>query len=117
LFLEYEDAVKRPEQRLVHGFTLEAVDEFLADLAALIEPVEVHFQWRPKLRDPNDEMGLEAAINGRADACVTYNVKHLALAGDGFKISVLRPADLLRRQDNEQGNVSLKASAFGQASG
>jgi len=97
LFLEYEDALKRPEQRLVHGFTLEAVDEFLAELAALIEPVKVHFQWRPKLRDPNDEMVLEAAINGRADALVTYNVKRLARAGDRFKISVLHPADLLRK--------------------
>jgi hypothetical protein len=32
----------------------------------LIEPVEVHFQWRPQSRDPNDEMVLEAAINDRA---------------------------------------------------
>jgi predicted nucleic acid-binding protein len=40
----------------------------------LIEPVEVHFQRRPQSGDPNDEMVLEAAINGRADALVTYNV-------------------------------------------
>jgi predicted nucleic acid-binding protein len=69
----------------------------LAELAALIEPVEVHFQWRPQVRDPSDEMVLEAAINGRADALVTYNLKHFALAGDRFKIPVLRPADLLRK--------------------
>jgi predicted nucleic acid-binding protein len=45
------------------------------ELAALIEPVEVHFQWRPQSRDPNDEMVLEAAINGQADALVNYNIK------------------------------------------
>lgn len=43
-FLEYEDVVKRAEHRLVHGLSLGALDEFLAELAALIEPVEVHFQ-------------------------------------------------------------------------
>jgi len=96
LFLEYEEVLKRPEQRLVHGLTPEAVDDFLAELAALIEPVESHFQWRPQLRDPNDEMVLETAINGQADAIVTYNVADLVQAGERFRIRVLRPAELLR---------------------
>src|SRR6266852_2178944 len=82
---------------LAHGLTLEAIDEFLAELAALIEPVEVHFQWRPQSRDPNDEMVLEAAINGRADALVTYNVADFAGAAERFRISVLRPAELLKK--------------------
>jgi putative PIN family toxin of toxin-antitoxin system len=97
LFLEYEDALKRPEHQLVHGLTPDAVDEFLAELAALLEPVEVHFQWRPQSRDPNDEMVLEAAINGQADAVVTYNIKDFAGAGERFRISVLRPGDLLKK--------------------
>lgn len=97
LFLEYEDALKRAEQRLVHGLTLEQVDEMLAELAALVEPVEIHFQWRPQVRDPSDEMVLEAAINGRADALVTYNVADFAAAGERFGIPVIRPADVLRK--------------------
>jgi putative PIN family toxin of toxin-antitoxin system len=97
LFLEYEDVLKRPEHQLVHRLTPEAVDEFLAELAALIEPVEVHFQWRPQSRDPNDEMVLEAAINGQADAVVTYNLKDFADAAERFRISVLRPGDLLKK--------------------
>ena len=36
LFLEYEDVLKRPEHRLVHGLTPAEVDEFLAELSALI---------------------------------------------------------------------------------
>ena len=96
LFLEYEDVLKRPEQRLAHGLSLEAIEEFLAELAALIEPVEVHLSWRPQLRDPNDEMVLEAAINGRADAIVTYNVADFIAASDRFKIPVIRPADILK---------------------
>src|SRR6202795_4583691 len=97
LFLEYEDVLKRPEHRLAHGLTLEEIDEFLAELAALIEPVEVHFQWRPQSRDPNDEMVLEAAINGRAEALVTHNVADFAVAWERFGIRVLSPPELLRK--------------------
>jgi putative PIN family toxin of toxin-antitoxin system len=85
LFLEYEDVLKRSEHRLAHGLTLEAIEEFLAEFAALIEPVEVHFQWRPQSRDPNDEMVLEAAINGGADALVTFNVADFAGPAERFR--------------------------------
>lgn len=97
LFLEYEEVLKRPEQRLTHKLTLKEIDELLAELAALIEPVEIHFQWRPQGRDPSDEMVLEAAVNGRADALVTYNIADFAAAGARFKIAVLVPAEILRK--------------------
>lgn len=97
LFLEYEDVLKRAEHRLVHGLSLAEVDEFLAELAALIEPIETHFQWRPQVRDPSDEMVLEAAINGVADALITFNVSDFAAAGERFGIPILSPADLLNQ--------------------
>jgi putative PIN family toxin of toxin-antitoxin system len=97
LFLEYEDVLKRPEHRLAHGLAPSEIDQFLAELAALVEPVEVHFQWRPQTRDPNDEMVLEAAINGEANAIVTYNVADFAEAGERFAIAIMRPAELLKR--------------------
>ncbi|MFZ0815109.1 MAG: putative toxin-antitoxin system toxin component, PIN family [Candidatus Sulfotelmatobacter sp.] len=96
LFLEYEDVLKRPEQRLVHKLSLQQIDEFLAELAALIKPVETHFLWRPQTHDPNDEMVLEAAINGRADALVTHNISDFLSAGRRFGISVMTPAELLK---------------------
>lgn len=68
----------------------------LMALASAVEPVSVHIVWRPQLRDPSDEMVLEAAINGRADAIVTFNVKDFGPAGR-FGVSVVRPGDLLRR--------------------
>ena len=97
LFLEYEEVLKRPEQQLAHGLRPGEVDEFLAELAALIEPVELHFRWRPQSRDPNDEMLIEAAINGRADALVTYNTTDFVGAGQRFGIRVLSPAELLKK--------------------
>ena len=80
---------------LVVGLPLTIVLEFLAALASTIEPVEVHYQWRPQLSDPSDEMVLEAAVNGRADALVTYNVKHFAAAAARFRLRVARPGELL----------------------
>ena len=97
LFLEYEEVLKRAEQRLAHGLTPEEVDEFLGEFAALIEPVELHFRWRPQVSDPGDEMVLEAAINGDADVLVTYNTGDFAAAGKRFGITVLRPGEVLRR--------------------
>src|SRR5260370_31931608 len=73
LFLEYEDVLKRPEHRLAHGLAPEAIDEFLAELAALIEPVEVHFQWRPQSRDPNDEMVPVPALYPGGHIVVNFN--------------------------------------------
>jgi putative PIN family toxin of toxin-antitoxin system len=97
LFLEYEDVLKRPVHRLVHGLSEQAIDAFLAELAALIESAEVHFQWRPQGRDPNDEMVLEAAINGAADALLTYNIADFAGPAERFRIPVMRPSELRKR--------------------
>lgn len=96
LFLEYEDVLKRPEQRAVSGLSLADVDELLGALAVWIEPVEVHVLWRPQLRDPDDELVLEAAVNGRADALVTYNIRDFAAAALRFGLRLARPAEILR---------------------
>ncbi len=98
LFLEYEDVLKRPEQREASGLTMAQVDAALASLAAAVEPVEVRFAWRPQLSDPDDEMVLDAAVNGRADALVTHNVAHFAEAAPRFGLVVLRPGALLERR-------------------
>src|ERR1700694_4512691 len=58
LFFEYEEVLKRPEQKLAHHLTEIEIDGFLAEFAAFIEPVEVHFRLRPQLKDSNDEMVL-----------------------------------------------------------
>lgn len=96
LFLEYEAVLKRPEQRLVHGLGLAAIDSFLAAMASASEAVEVSFRWRPQLADTNDEMVLEAAVNGRADALVTHNVKDFVKAAPRFGLRVLRPGEMLK---------------------
>lgn len=95
LFLEYEDVLLRAEQRLATGMSEADVGGFLAAFASAAEPVEVHFRWRPQLGDPGDEMVLEAAINGAAEALVTHNVTDF-LPAARFGVRVLAPRDVLK---------------------
>lgn len=96
LFLEYEAVLKRPDQRLAHGLALTAIDGFLAALASSCVAVDVSFQWRPQLTDANDEMVLEAAINGRADALITHNVRDFTRGAERFGLRVMQPGMLLK---------------------
>jgi putative PIN family toxin of toxin-antitoxin system len=75
LFLEYEDVLKRASQLAASGLLASDIDAILNELAGIIEPVTSHYQWRPQLRDPADEMVLEAAANAQAHAIVTYNLR------------------------------------------
>ena len=95
LFLEYEAVLKRPEQRNVHGLGVDEVEGLLRELAAILEPVDVRFTWRPQLSDPADELVLEAAVNGRADILATHNVRDFVGAAR-FGVRVLRPAEFLQ---------------------
>jgi predicted nucleic acid-binding protein len=97
LFLEYEDVLKRSEHLLAMQLSVGAVDRYLDGLADAIRPVEIHYRWRPQLPDPMDELVLEAAINGRATAVVTHNVRDFPNLGVSFGIEVLRPGAALMR--------------------
>jgi putative PIN family toxin of toxin-antitoxin system len=96
LFFEYEDVLKRPDQRKASRQSLATVDDVLNGLAVLTEPVEIYYRWRPQLSDAKDEMVLEAAINGRADAIVTFNTRDFASAAPRFGVRVIRPAEALK---------------------
>jgi predicted nucleic acid-binding protein len=55
-------------------------------MAQHLEPVESHFMWRPLLRDPADEMVLEAAANGRAAAILTFNQRDFGVVPQQFGV-------------------------------
>ncbi len=97
LFLEYEAVCQRAEHILAAGLDQRGVAIFLNYLADLVVPVELWFLWRPQLRDPTDELVLEAAVNGKVDALVTFNRKHFRPAIDAFELDVLLPGEALRR--------------------
>jgi putative PIN family toxin of toxin-antitoxin system len=97
LALEYEAICTLAEHRLASGLSAIDAGLYVDTLIEMAEPVQLFFRWRPQLRDPGDELVLEAAVNGQADAIVTFNEKDLREARKSFGIEVIRPGEALRR--------------------
>ena len=97
LALEYEATCSRAEHILASGLSAAQVGIFLDAVIAMAEPVETHFLWRPLLRDPADELVLEAAVNGQAAAIVTFNQRDFGAVPLQFGIEVLLPRMALLR--------------------
>ena len=100
LMLEYEAVLKRPEHLAAGSRSIAMTDAFLDALSLLVEPVHLHYLWRPQLRDPADEMMLETALNGRAEALVTLNVADFTAARH-FRLSVLKPGAFFQQLREE----------------
>jgi predicted nucleic acid-binding protein len=90
--MEYEAVCQLGEHRLAAGLS-----QFVTAVIAMAEPVETHFLWRLQLRDPSDEMVLEAAVNGGADALVTFNTRHYGEAPGHFGVELLLPRTAVGR--------------------
>ena len=97
LALEYEAVCRESEQRLAAGLSEQESDVFVDGVIAMSEPVGIHFLWRPQLRDPGDEMVLEAAVNGRADILVTFNLRDFGNVPARFGVETLLPREALVR--------------------
>ncbi|PYU78499.1 MAG: putative toxin-antitoxin system toxin component, PIN family [Acidobacteria bacterium] len=97
LVLEYEAVLTREEHRKVHGLGVPELDEVINSLVRVAEAVQIRFLWRPLLSDPNEDMVLETAFNGRADLLVTFNQKDFAAAAERLALKILRPSEALYR--------------------
>jgi putative PIN family toxin of toxin-antitoxin system len=97
LVLEYEAVLMRREHLQASGLSVGEVDELLIMICAAGIQVRMRQSWRPILRDPNDEMVLGTAINGHADAIVTFNRADFAGIPWEFGIEVLAPREALMR--------------------
>lgn len=91
LVLEYEEAAKRSARRagLSHG----DIDDVLNYLCRVGRHHAVHFLWRPVLRDAEDDMILELAVEAGAQFIVTHNVRDFDGA-ERFALRVIRPREL-----------------------
>src|SRR5215469_5848278 len=97
LMIEYEAVLTRIEHLAEIGLACDEVNEVLDAVARVAVPVSLHYLWRPRLKDSADEMVLEAAVNGNADALVTFNLRHLAEGASEFGLHVMLPREAWKR--------------------
>ena len=104
LGLEYRDVALRPEQ--LQAFRLSAVEvvTVIEAIEAFAEPVKVVVRHRPLSPDPNDDMILDIAINGEAEALVTNNTRDFKVARKQYGIPVLTPRELLMQRGLRDGD-------------
>lgn len=100
LILQYEEVLMRPDHLAAGGLSSRDVGVLLDALCAVCQPVEISFLWRPVLRDPTDEMVLEAAVSGEADRILTFNEGDYE-GSEHFRIQVMRPGPAWRKWKGE----------------
>ncbi|MGD0893611.1 MAG: putative toxin-antitoxin system toxin component, PIN family [Terracidiphilus sp.] len=92
LWEELRSVLHRP--KFARYIKPDLLEPFLASVLLAAEPVEIKTRIRA-CRDPKDDMFLELAVDGRADAIVTGDRDLLAL--HPFRgIAILAPADYLK---------------------
>ncbi|MPZ33253.1 MAG: PIN domain-containing protein [Rhodospirillales bacterium] len=96
LLIEYEAVMTRPEHLKAARLSVE-VGTLLDAVAAAAESVRLAYLWRPALTDANDDMVLEAAVNGGAYGIVTFNRRDFVPSAKQFGILVLSPGEAVRR--------------------
>ena len=92
LVVEYEAVAKRQSRQL--GLTAADIDDILDYLCVVGLHREIFFLWRPVLRDPQDDLLLEVAVESESDYIVTHNGKDFVGASD-FGVTVLGPREFL----------------------
>ena len=97
LMLEYEDVLLRPETLQQAGVSARGALGLLDGLCAVCRPVTVRVRWRPQSPDSGDDLVIDAAVNGLADAIATFNLRDLRAPAARFGIAAELPVDTLRR--------------------
>jgi predicted nucleic acid-binding protein len=97
LMVEYEAVLNRSEQLTASGLNVSQVTAILDAVCAIATAVNLRFLWRPRLRDPADEMVLETAANSGANRLVSFNVRDFESAAKVFGIRVVTPPEMWRK--------------------
>jgi putative PIN family toxin of toxin-antitoxin system len=95
LVLEYEDAARHMAREIGLRHTdVEAILEYICRVA---DQREIHYLWRPVLKDPKDDHVLELAVKASAQFIVTYNLRDF-VGAEQFGVQVVIPFEFLRKK-------------------
>jgi len=94
---EYREVLLRQEHVAASHLSVGQIVTLLDELEGLSEAIEIDFRHRPLSPDPEDDRVLDLAINGKADAIVTRNMRHFVKPAADFGIEVVEPKAILFR--------------------
>jgi putative PIN family toxin of toxin-antitoxin system len=92
LVLEYEAVARRQAREL--GLTYADVDTVVDFVCRQARHCTIFYLWRPFLRDPNDDMVLEVAVEAQCEYIVTFNTQDFA-GVEQFGLRTLTPGAFL----------------------
>lgn len=93
LYTEWQDVMTRPEHLPPGMLPVDALG-FLRYLASIAHLQDVHYLWRPFLRDPDDDMVVECAVASGSAFVVTHNVRDFQKI-EQLGVRAITPADFL----------------------
>jgi len=94
LVLEYEDVANRFTEET--GLTATDIEDLIDYMCAVGQCRQVHFLWRPNLKDPSDDFILELAVEAECKYIVTHNIKDFK-GVDKFNVQAITPQKFLRK--------------------
>ena len=92
LVLEYEQVARRSSWKGKPHWSY--ISDILDYLCLVGCERKIHFLWRPREKDPRDDMVLEVAVAADCDYIITYNKKDFPDA-KSFGIELHTPAEFL----------------------
>ena len=98
LYPQYQEVRTRPEH-MTSASTRDEILNFIRYLCSIAHRQRVFFLWRPWLKDPQDDMVLEAAVASQSRYIVTHNLRDFT----GSRIEAycgivpLRPQEFVHR--------------------
>lgn len=102
LFLEYEDVLSRAHLKQRCPLSDAAREALIDAFLSRCQMVELHYLWRPNLRDEADNHVFELAVAAQDAALLTWNLRDFASAELRFpQVRVLTPAQWLATEKGE----------------
>jgi predicted nucleic acid-binding protein len=98
LYLEYKAKLVEAVDKALTPLSRKQIDSILSALAFYCSEVPVFFRLRPNLKDENDNMVFECAVNFGASTIVTHNVPDFA-GGElsAYELEIMTPGRFIRK--------------------